>query len=97
VTWVKSYNPDGTCTYFRSIEECCKVFGIKYHQTLVRLIDNAQLADDGKTFFDYPTKQEVEMLERLFKDGEGSIQSMTEDRIQVTNRRNDNGDMRKLR
>ena len=64
--WVKSYNPDGTSSYFRSVEECCKVFGIKYHQTLIRLIENGQLAEDGKTFFDYPTDYEVKVLERRY-------------------------------
>lgn len=64
--WVKSYNPDGTSSYFRSVEECCKVFGIKYHQTLIRLIENGQLAEDGKTFFDYPTDYEVKVLEKKY-------------------------------
>ena len=86
MTWVKSYNPDGTTTYFRSIEDCCRVFGIKYHQTLVRLIENGQLADDGKTFFDYPTKQEVRSLEKMFAKSRGQLQSITEDRLRIGDR-----------
>lgn len=64
--WVKSINPDGSCTYFKSLEECCRVFGIRYHETLVRMIEKGQLADDGRTFFDYPLDKEVEWLERKY-------------------------------
>ena len=77
MTWIKSYNPDGTVTYFRSKEECCKVFGIKYHETLTRLIENAQLHEDGKTFFDYPTRQEVEELIAKYHDRD--LQYITEE------------------
>lgn len=82
MTWIKSYNPDGTVTYFRSKEECCKVFGIKYHETLTRLIENAQLHEDGKTFFDYPTKQEIEEIKAKYHDRD--LQNITEERIPVS-------------
>ena len=77
--WVKSINPDGTCTYFKSIEECCRVFGIKYHETLVRLIEKAQLHEDGKTFFDYATKVEIEEIRKKYPGRD--IRYLTEERI----------------
>lgn len=60
--WVKSYNPDGTVTYYRSLEDCCRIYGIKYHEVLTRMIDEAQLAKDGRTFFDYPSNEEIKLL-----------------------------------
>ena len=83
MTWVKSFNPDHTVTYFRSIEECCKVFNIKYHQTLVRLVEKGQLAEDGKTFFDYPTKQEIRIIERMLERTQGHMLSITEDSLKI--------------
>lgn len=93
--WVKSYNPDGTVTYFRSVEECCRVFGIKYHETLTRLIDNAQLHEDGKTFFDYPTKVEIDEIKRKYPNRD--IRYITEDRIAVNKGENDDNKMCILR
>ncbi len=88
--WVKSYNPDGTCTYFRSIEDCCKVYGIKYHNTLVRLIDTAGLAPDGRTFFDYPSKWELKELERKY--GSKGDEDYEDDRYEGFQRRDEQSD-----
>jgi len=61
-TIVKAMKPDGTTEYFLSLEDCCAAYGIKYHKALTKLINEAGLAPDGRTFFDYPTDFEAKEL-----------------------------------
>lgn len=62
-TVVKAFFSDGSVAYYASLSECCQDFGIRYKEDLRRLIDKGGLAPDGKTFFDYPTKEEMKSIE----------------------------------
>ena len=62
--WIKAMTTDGEVEYFSSLEECCQFYGIRYHHALTKLINEAGLAPDGKTFFDYPTDQEIQELNK---------------------------------
>ena len=59
-TIVKALLIDGSSIYYSSLSECCRDFGIRYEESLKKLIEEAGVAPDGKTFFDYPTKSELE-------------------------------------
>ena len=61
-TVVKAMFIDGTSVYYASLADCCEDYGIRYKENLKQLIEEAGLAPDGKTFFDYPTKQELEEI-----------------------------------
>lgn len=54
---VIAYTPtrDGVKSYlFDTLKECCQAYGIKHEAQLMRLIENAGLAPDGRTTFDIP-------------------------------------------
>lgn len=63
-TIVKALHPGGGVSYYASLSECCRDYGIRYEESLKNLVENAGLAPDGKTFFDYPTKQEIEDINK---------------------------------
>ena len=63
-TIVKAIHTDGSSAYYPSLTECCQDYGIRYEKMLLQLIENGGLAPDGKTFFDYPTDEEMKEIRR---------------------------------
>lgn len=55
-------NKSGEAVYYETIAECCKAYGIRYEYVLEKLINEGGLAPDGKTYFDYPSKWELEEI-----------------------------------
>ena len=60
---VKAFLPGGESCYYSSLGACCREHGVRYEDRLLTLIEEGGIAPDGKTFFDWPTDQELAELE----------------------------------